>query len=144
MGKDDRLQLLQTSFIAVVTDSLSQYGNEGIIESVTERKKETQFKNGKKNADFYGLSCTEDIFTKFCEIFDNTTWNIEKTPNGFTAETSACKLYSMARQFDTPSPCRIYCMNALEGMAKGLEPESEFNLVETLWDGKRCRVEIIK
>jgi len=40
------------------------------------------------------------------------------------------------------SPCEIYCLNPLEGMIKGINPDSVFEVKETLWEGKECSVEV--
>lgn len=144
MGNEKALQLLQRSFIGVLADAVYQFGEEGVIDKVTERKKKDQMINGKRNAGFYGVSAPEEVFTIFCAIFDNTKWSIDQKANGFSAETSTCKLCSMAKKLGSPSPCKIYCLNPLEGLIKGLDNALAFNVKETLWHDKKCRIEVVK
>lgn len=142
MERERVLSVLQASFIGILADAVYQYGKEGVIETVTERRKKNQLLNGERNAKFYGVSSPEEVFTSFCEYFDNTKWSIENNEKGFIAETTACKLCSMTKKLDAPSPCNIYCLHALEGMIKGLNPQSEFIVKGTLWDGKSCKIEV--
>ena len=143
MEKEKIIPVLQASFIGILADAVYQYGQEGVIDTVTARRKKAQLLNGERNAAFYGLSSLEEVFTVFCEYFDNTKWNIEKTEKGFIAKTKACKLCAMTKKLEAPSPCNIYCLHALEGMVKGIAPHSEYTVHSTLWNSPSCTVEVI-
>jgi hypothetical protein len=46
---------------------------------------------------------------------------------------------------DAPSRRRLYCLDPMEGMVNRLKkPEAEFVVEETLWDGGKCGVELLK
>jgi hypothetical protein len=48
----------------------------------------------------------------------------------------------MAKKMQGASPCKVYCLNPMEGMVKGVAPDAEFEVLETLWDDKKCRVRV--
>ncbi len=144
MENDNILHLLQLSIVGVLADTVFQLGKEGIIEKVTERKKKEQMLSGKKNAEFYGMASAEGVFNRLSEIFNCANWKIQREATGFSAEASTCRLYSLAKKRGAPSPCNIYCLNPLEGMIKGLNRNLQFNVKETLWEGKRCRIKVVE
>jgi hypothetical protein len=36
----------------------------------------------------------------------------------------------------------LHCLDPMEGMVKGLEPGAGFYVRETLWDGRKCRIDV--
>jgi hypothetical protein len=48
----------------------------------------------------------------------------------------------MVKKAGGPSPCRLYCLDPLEAMGKGLAAGAGFDVEETLYDGGQCRVRV--
>jgi hypothetical protein len=142
MQNEKDIQLLQLTYAAVLADAVSQLAQEDILEKVTQRKKADQEATGKMKAAHFGITTPEAVFTRLAEIFDCAYWEIRKTKNEFVAVTKACKLCAIAKQTDSPAPCYLYCLDPMEGMVKGLNPDSTFTVEETLWDGKKCSVRV--
>ncbi|MCX6000744.1 MAG: hypothetical protein NTU41_14495, partial [Chloroflexi bacterium] len=101
-----------------------------------------QMLTGKARADQFGVSRPEEVFRTLSEVFDCARWEIVNEAWGFSAEAKACKLCALARRMGASSPCHIYCLDPMEGMVKGLAPDLEFTVRETLWTGPKCWVEI--
>jgi len=70
-------------------------------------------------------------------IVDCASWEISSNKNGLIAICVGCKLAAMCKKLETPSPCRMYCLSAIEGMIKGIAPQSEFNVQSTLWNSPK-------
>jgi hypothetical protein len=135
-------QILQMTYISVLADIVTQMGNQGCLEGITESKKEMQMLSGKRNADFMGISTPEEVFTRLSDIFNCVEWKIIKNTSGFSAEASSCKLCSFTKQMGPHSPCELYCLNPMEGMIKALDSKLKFNVKEKLWDGEKCLIEV--
>ena len=63
-----------------------------------------------------GVTKPEEAFTKPAAIVDCASWKISRNENGLIAVCVGCKLAAMCKRLKTPSPCRMYCMSAIEGM----------------------------
>ncbi len=144
MDREYMFKLLQTIYVGVLADVVFQLGKEGCLESVTNRKKEVQMLSSKKMAELFGISSPEEVFTKFRDLFDCTAWTIDKKSNGFIAKNLSCKLLSMTKKAGAPCPCNIYCLNPVEGIIKGLDNDLKFNVKDTLCEGNKCLIEVIK
>jgi hypothetical protein len=142
MDKDKQIQLLQLTYAHVLADATRQFGQEGILERVAARKREEQLAAGATKAAQFGITSAEQVFTRLAALFGCTAWRVTASEDGFTAEAGSCTLCGLARKLDAPSPCRLYCLDPMEGMVKGVEPEAEFVVEETLWDGAKCRVHV--
>lgn len=142
MDNEKHIQLLQMTYAHVLADSVLQLGQEGVLENVTRRKRQEQLAAGEKKAAQFGMSRPEEVFTTLSAFFRCAQWQIIAQNGGFTAEANSCVLCALAKKMGAPSPCRIYCLDPMEGMVKGVEPEAEFVIQETLWDGQKCRVEV--
>ena len=140
MQSERNIKLLQLTYAAVLVDTVSQMAKENILEKVTQRKKAEQKATGKMKAEQFGITSPESVFTRLAEIFDCAAWEIRNVKNELVAETKACKLCAIAKKIDSASPCYLYCLDPMEGMVKGINPDSTFTVEETLWDGKKCRV----
>ncbi|HBE80934.1 MAG TPA: hypothetical protein DDW65_24570 [Firmicutes bacterium] len=68
----------------------------------------------------------KEVFTVLSDIFGCADWNITSTEDGFKAEASRCMLCAFAKKMNSASPCHIYCLNPMEGMVKGLNPNYSF------------------
>jgi len=140
MELDKKLECLQMIYAGVLADAVNHFGKAGILEEVTAGKRDMQMAAGKATVQNFGITAPEEAFTITADIFGCADWTVTHGENSFAAEASRCVLCTMAKKMNAPSPCRIYCLNPLEGMVKGLNPELEFRVEETLWDGAGCRV----
>ncbi len=73
-----------------------------------------------------------------------SAWKVEGEEKAFTAEARGCLLCAMGKRMGSAQPCRLYCINPMEGMIKGLDPSLALITRETLWDGERCLFEVRK
>ena len=144
MENEEKLQILQLTYAGVVADAVLQMGREGILEKVTKQKKEEQMLTGKMKAQQFGITQPEEVFQRLSEIFNCASWEIIPEPGGFSAEAKACKLCGFAKKFGAQKPCNLYCLDPMEGMVKGLDDNLNFIVQETLWDGQKCKVEVMK
>jgi len=142
MDKDKQIQLLQLTYAHVLADATLQFGREGVLESVTARKRQEQLASGKMKAAQFGVASPEEVFTNLSAFFRCANWQVTPHGDGFAAETGSCVLCGLAKKMSAPSPCRLYCLDPMEGMVKGLKPDVEFTVQETLWDGGKCRVDV--
>ena len=142
MELEKRLRILELAYAGIQADAIRIFDQAGILDNVTEQKRREQLAMGSRQAEQFGITKAEDVFNRLSEIFNCATWDITPEGEGFTAQASACKLCAMAKRMGTASPCRIYCLNPMEGMVKGLNPGSTFDVASTLWDGEGCLVKV--
>jgi hypothetical protein len=142
MERDKHIQILQRVYAGVLADAVSQLGKEGILEKVTERKRDEQLKTGKQKAAQFQITTPENVFTTLSELFGCAHWEITPRESGFQAVNRGCMLCEFSRKMGSHSPCNLYCLDPMEGMIKGIAPESEFNVQSTLWSGSSCTVEV--
>ena len=119
-------------------------GREGILEKVTSEKREEQILTGKSRAAKFGMEKPEEVFLKLSELFGSANWSVKSDDTGFSAEATGCMLCAMAKKMGAQSPCNIYCLDPMEGMVKGIDPNLTFEVVETLWSGNKCKVHVRK
>jgi hypothetical protein len=142
MDTSKHIQVLQMAYAGALADAVLQMGREGVLDSVTARKREEQLSSGKMRAAQFGITRPEEAFLKLYEIFGCSNWKITPDANGFTAQTSTCMLCAMAKKLGAPSPCNLYCLNPMEGIVKAVKSGAEYRVEETLWDGTRCSVRV--
>ena len=142
MENEEKLQIIQLTYAGVLADAVLQMGREGILEKVTRQKKTEQMLTGRAKAEQFGITQPEEVFLKLSETFDCATWEITPEPGGFSAVTQACKLCGLAKKIGAQRPCDLYCLDPMEGMVKGLKDDTDFTVRETLWNGRKCKVEI--
>jgi len=143
MELEQKVKMLQMAYVGVLVDSLRWYTKEGILEKVTEEKRKEQFLTGKQRLGQFGISEPEQVFIKLSDLFNCTCWEINKTSSQFSAEAGNCLLCAAAKKFMTGRPCNIYCLDPMEVMIKAIDPAIRFNVRETLWDGDKCKVEVL-
>lgn len=144
MEAEKKTQSLQALFVGMAADAVLRLGNEGVLEKVIREKRQQQSQTGKANTILFGVKEPRQCFTNVREILNCADWEVENKENGFISSVRTCKLCSMAKSIGAQSPCHIYCLDVQEAMIKSLDPSLEFTVKETLWDGKRCLVEITK
>jgi hypothetical protein len=146
MEMADKVRMLQTIYAAALADSVRMLGKEGVLESVTRQKRAEQMSAGKMRAAQMGITNAEDVFIKLSDLMGCADWTI--TPDGdgkgFTATASRCMLCAMAKKMGTQSPCHVYCLDPMEGMVKGLCESAQFEVNNTLFDGSKCSVAVLK
>ncbi len=142
MQNEKDIQLLQLTYAAVLADAVTQLAKENVLEKVTQRKKAEQRANGKMKADQFGITSPEAVFTRLTEVFNCAAWEIRNTEEMFIAVTKTCKLCAIAKKINAPAPCYLYCLDPMEGMVKGLNPDATFTVEETLWEGGKCRIRV--
>lgn len=143
MDTQQHIKTLQRVYAAVLADAALQFKEEGILDSVVQRKKQEALANGQYKAQQFGIQTPAEAFTKTVALFGCANWQIIPNDNGFTAEATACMLCALAKKMNAGNPCQLYCLHPLEGMVKGIAPGAEFTPQETLWDGQKCRVEVV-
>jgi Pyruvate/2-oxoacid:ferredoxin oxidoreductase delta subunit len=143
MEINKQVQLLQVIYAGALADSVLQFSKEGILPQVTERKRQEQMATGKMRAAQFGITQPNEVFLKLSEIFACADWKIaESNGDGFAVQSASCKLCAIAKKMGAPSPCRLYCLDPMEGMVKGLKSDAVYTVEETLWDGAKCRVKV--
>ncbi len=142
MDLEARVKTLELAYAGIQADAIRLFDQEGILEKVTEQKYREQLAMGKRQAEQFGIKKPEEVFKRLSEIFNCAVWEIGEGEDGFTAVSHACKLYAVAQRAGKVSPCRIYCLNPMEGMVKGLDPDGTFEVKSTLWDGPRCEIRV--
>lgn len=144
MEAADKVKVLQALYAGVLADAVLRMGNEGVLESVTEKKKREQLASGKMRAAQLGITVPEEIFIKLSDLMGCADWKVEQNgqEDGFTATASRCMLCAMAKKMGAESPCKIYCLDPMEGMAKGINENIVYDVQSTLFDGAQCRVAV--
>jgi len=143
MDTTKQVQLLQMAYAGALADTVLQFGKEGVLDSVIERKHAEQLATGKMRLGSFGITKPEDVFLNLSEIFGCAQWEISgSTAEGFVAQNSVCKLCAIARRIGAPSPCRLYCLDPMEGLLKAVKPDAVYMVEETLWEAKKCVVRV--
>lgn len=142
MNTEMRLKILENAYTGALVDSVYYYGKLGILDKVTEYKKNIQMLTGKEQSERFGITKPEEVFKVLSEVFKCASWEIEHSDDGFEAKSITCKLCAFAKKIGCKSPCNIYCLNPMEGMIKGIDSKLNFETIETLWDGKECNVKV--
>ena len=144
MELERKIKLLQAIYAGALADSTMRMGREGIIEKVTSEKREEQILTGKSRAAQFGMEKPEDVFLRLSELFGCANWTVNSDNEGFTAEATGCMLCAMAKKMGAMSPCNIHCLDPMEGIVKGIDPNLTFEVMETLWSGNKCKVRVRK
>lgn len=142
MDSVKHIQLLQMVYAGALADATFQYGQEGVLQQVTARKRQEQLATGQKKAAQFGATTPEAVFTNLSGLFGCVAWQLVPQAEGFSAEASSCVLCALAKKMGAPQPCRLFCLDPMEGMVKGLQPDARFDVAETLWEGQKCRVTV--
>ncbi len=142
MDAAQHIRALQLTYAAQLADTTVQYGRAGIIDTVTEQRRAQRLASGAAQATQMGIAEPREAFTATAELFGCADWSVSDDDDGFVATAGRCLLCGMVKKADGPSPCRLFCLDAIEGLVRGLAPGAEFDVQETLFDGGRCRVRV--
>ena len=138
----EKVRVLQAVYAGALADSVLRLGNEGVLEKVTKQKKNEQLACGKARAAQLGIASPEEVFIKLSDLMGCADWSVadDASGSGFTATATRCMLCSLSKRMGTQSPCRIYCLDPIEGMVKGLLADADFDVQSTLYESSQCCV----
>ncbi len=142
MELEQKLKTLQIYYAAALADCTTRYGNEGILEKITEQKRVEQGKAGASLAERFGVKEPWQAFEKTQEVYGCADWVRVDTENGFAAVASNCMLCAISKKMGPHSPCQIHCLTPIETMLKAVAPNMEFIVEKTLWNGDQCSVKV--
>ena len=142
MTNEQKLSVVRNLFTRLQAETMFRYAKAGILNDIEGERIELSLASGADSARMLGVTRPEEAFLKPAAIVDCATWDISSNGNGLTAICAGCKLAAMCKKLETQSPCRMYCLSAIEGMIKALKPEALFSVKSTLWKGKNCTVEV--
>ena len=140
MENEKKLKMLQMFYAGALADSVLRLGKEGVLEKVITEKKQEQMEGGKMRAAQLGIQSPKEVFEVLPEIFGCANWNVLQTAEGFEAKATSCMLCALSKKLGTESPCNIYCLDAMEGMVKGIDENAEYKVVSTLWKENECKI----
>ncbi|MGC4121618.1 MAG: L-2-amino-thiazoline-4-carboxylic acid hydrolase [Myxococcales bacterium] len=142
MDTERKLAVVRMTYAAVLAENAKALAAAGALEATEKARRAEQLSTGKAKAERMGVVTPEQAFTTTAEIFDCASWRLEPEANGFSAKASRCTLCAMAKRLGAPSPCRLSCLDPLEGMVRGLDPEATFEVRQTLFEGTECEVRV--
>lgn len=142
----EKVKMLQAIYAGALADMVMRMGNEGVLEKITSEKRVEQLSGGKLRAGQMGITKAEEVFVKLSDLMGCANWNIEpnQNGNGFTATATRCMLCAIAKKMGTQSPCHIYCLDPMEGMVKGIDEATGFEVLSTLYGSDSCRVAVLE
>jgi hypothetical protein len=143
MDTNEQIKILQLAYAGALVDAALQLSKEGVFEKVISRKRLEQIAGGSMRAAQFGITEPEAVFRKLSEIFGCANWEIiQEKGGGFTAQTTSCKMCTIAKKVGAPSPCHLYCLDPMEGLIKAVKEGATYTVEETLWDGQKCSVKV--
>ncbi|MGM0379592.1 MAG: hypothetical protein ACQEQE_07585 [Bacillota bacterium] len=140
MNSELRLKVLQNIYTNQLVDSINFYNKSGKLDNILKEKKVKSQISGKFIVKKFKIETISQAFNWTNQIFDCAKW--EKIGNNNIFKTKNCKLYNLAKKNGVCSPCKIYCLNPLEGMIKAIDKNYKFNVKTTLWKSDECIVRI--
>jgi len=135
---EQKIKTLQLTYAAALADSVVRYGNAGVLDKITEQKRAEQMNNGAALAAKLGVAEPKQAIEKTQDLFECADFVCIDTSSGFEAVATRCAICSISKQMGKYSPCQIYCLSPMEAMMKGVSPDTEFQVVSTLWESDRC------
>ena len=160
MEAAQHIRILQLTYAAQLADSVRQYENAGVLGRVTAERRTARLASGAAQAAQLGIAEPAAAFTTSAALFGCADWTIEadetkrvdedagarsgeaEAAPAFVATARTCLLCAMVKKADGPSPCRLYCLDPIEAMVRGLSPNTAFQIEETLYEGEQCRVRV--
>ncbi len=140
METEKKLKLLQMFYAGALADSTLRLHKEGILEKVTAEKKTEQLANGKLRAAQLGIQRPVEVFEVLPEVFGCANWHTEGTAESFEATATGCMLCGLAKKLGAGCPCNIHCLDAMEGLVRGVDENAQYDVISTLWDQTKCKV----
>lgn len=140
MENEKKFKMLQMFYAGVLADSVLRFSKEGILEKVTTQKRQEQIAGGKVRVAQLGIKKPKEVFEILPEVFGCANWKVEENSDGFEATATNCMLCGFTKKLGTASPCNIYCLDAMEGLIKGLDENAGYEVLSTLWNDNECKV----
>lgn len=145
MNIDKKVMILENAYAAVLAENVYYLTQAGILEKVTEQKKQNQMASGRMQVRQFGITEAKEVFTTVSDIFNCAKWKTEEVEESFIASAKSCKLCTFAKKMGAGSPCEMYCLNPMESLVKGLDENYQFKVQGTLYDGcDSCSVWVYK
>jgi len=142
MDINKKLFIMRNLFAGLQAETIARYAKGGILNEIEKERMELSLASGEKNAKILEVTEPVEAITIPASIVDCASWEVTRNKDGLIAVCEGCKLAAMCKKIGTPSPCRMYCLNAIEGMIKVLKPEAVFIVKSTLWSEENCTVEV--
>jgi len=139
---EQKVKTLQLTYASALVDAVVRYGNEGILDKITELKRAEQMKNGASLAARLGAAEPKQAIEKTRDLFGCANFICTDTRDGFEAVATNCTLCSISKQMGKFSPCQLFCLSPFEAMIKGVSPNAAFDVVSTLWDSEKCMIKV--
>ena len=140
---EQKLKTLQLYYAAALADVVVRFGNEGVLDKITEQKRSEQMKNGAGLAARFGVTEPKMAIEKTRDTYGCADWVCTDTDSGFRAVATKCTLCAISKQMGGFNPCCIYCLSPMEAMMKGVSPEAVVSITGTLWDSDKCEITVI-
>lgn len=139
----EKVKVLQAMYAGALADAVLRMGREGVLGKVEQDKRDELKLTGAARAKQLGIESVEDVIPKLTDLMGCANWTMTATEDGsgYTAVATRCMLCAMAKKLGAPSPCRIYCLDPMEGMMKGVDGTIQFFADSTLWDDQECKIE---
>lgn len=139
-----KTKFLQLAYANLMAETAAQFTKHGILEKVQKEKYLQQLSTGKGKAAAMGITNPKEVFETVSSTFGCANWEVKEYSSEITAETSNCMLCALAKKYNSNSPCKLYCLNPLESLVKGLDPALEFHVKSTLFESMKCEVTVHK
>ena len=134
------LATLQLFYAGLMVDAAANFEQFGVLDRVAEKKAREQALAAPAQLAQLGIRAPAQLFERFSQIFGCARWEVREEADGaVSAETNTCLACAVARKRGAGRPCRLYCINPFTGLAGALNPARSLEVLETLWEGKRCR-----
>lgn len=133
--------LRQVLFMTMI-EGLRNYEKLGVLDQIEKEKGERTIAEGPDKVKMYGISSAEEFLQFSADTFACADWSFEFDSEGFTAVTPSCVMCGMAKQAGAPSPCEMTCIAPVRGIVKGIDPDHELVVRETLWEGNCCEFRV--
>lgn len=146
MDTAQHIRILQFTYAAQLADATVRYGRAGILAQVAEERRVQRLAAGAAQAAQLGIAEPAQAFTTSAALFGCADWSVGPADSheGIAAEATRCLLCDLVKKAGGPSPCRLFCLDGIEAMVKGIDPDASFSVRETLYAGERCRVQVTK
>lgn len=131
-------KILQLFYAGVLADSVRNYENAGILESVTEGKLLQQQRAAALQLKQLEIDSVESLFNNFSRIFGCIDWKVDSQEEEYRATGEKCLLCIIAKSMGTAQPCSIYCINPFKSFASVIGQGYKLSVKETLWNGSKC------
>ena len=139
---EQKVKTLQLTYASALADAIVRYGNDGILDKITDQKRAEQMKNGASLAARLGAAEPKQAIEKTRDLFGCANFICTDALDGFEAVATNCILCSMSKQMGKFSPCQMFCLSPFEAMIKGVSLDAEFNVISTLWDSEKCVIKV--